>query len=109
MNNTAIKLNQNKENILQYNKTKLNDWIKNDSRSIQDKAIIMFIDGKKHMTICKYLKITSDYFRRIVFDYYKKFEILEKPIQKKATNIPINFSTWNSNILYSHLHKIRNR
>jgi len=112
MNNTATKLELDKKKnkiILPYGKTKLLEWIKYDSRDTSDKAIIMFLSGRNRNNICNLLDITPNYLAKIVFNYYERSYNTEFKQRELKINIPNNFSSWNSKIIYSHLKHIRNK
>ncbi|MEN8906132.1 MAG: helix-turn-helix domain-containing protein [Clostridiales bacterium] len=88
--------------ILPFEHTKINDWIEYDSRSSREKAILMFLKGRKTKNIAKRLNVNINQVRSWTLSIYDK-EKTPPANFKLNTNLrtPNNFSSWNSNTIYN--------
>jgi hypothetical protein len=93
---------------LTYPTTRIDYWLKYDSRSSKEKALIMFIGGHKRDNICKLLNISNKQLRLWIISYYVR--MLRDKKAKKLNSIykkPNNYSEWTSSIIYNFWSQIR--
>jgi hypothetical protein len=109
-------MNKNKKskkmNILSYESNRIDYWIKNDCRTIKEKAVIMFYYNCNYEYISKKLNVKIQDVRKWIIDLYNDNypnNTYQDRRRNKPLSIPHNFSLWNSTNIYYFWNRLKSR